>query len=60
MKGMTGLSAPLAADFDLCVRPGPDANSCYVQYVCVRAVHANTSNDVCFQPPSYTPFMSSA
>lgn len=27
-KGMTGLSAPLAVDFDLCVRPGPDASSC--------------------------------
>lgn len=33
---MTGLSAPLAADFDLCVRPGPDASACYV----CGAVHA--------------------
>ncbi len=52
-KGMTGLSAPLAVDFDLCVRPGPDACSCYVYVcicVCACVVGANTSDDVCLRP----------
>lgn len=51
---MTGLSALLAVDFDLCVSPGPDASSCYV-CVCARGVHANTSNDVVRDPiPTHT------
>lgn len=45
MNGMTGLSALLAADFDLGMRPGPDAGSCYVCVlrVCERVVDGNTS-----------------
>lgn len=43
MNGMTGLSALLAADFDLGMRPGPDAGSCYVCVLSVRVVHENTS-----------------
>lgn len=50
-KGMTGLSALLAADFDLGMRPGPDASSCYV---CVCVCGTNASYNVCLWPHSNT------
>lgn len=50
-KGMTGLSALLAADFDLGMRPGPDASSCYV---CVSVCVVQTLAIMCVCDPILT------